>query len=170
VRFFDDKRGVAACLACTGGCEADAGNPTFLTAFMRTEDGGASWAMDPDYEGTMTAPPFGAMAKYSGMLSLAFPNPNAGFLAGQNNLVLRYTADAPEPDGWGQATCSGAGGGAGAGGGGSGGKSGVAPNFDDSGSSGCGCRTGPAAGLRAIASLLALAAAALVRAHRRARR
>jgi MYXO-CTERM domain-containing protein len=156
VKFFDNLRGVATCVACTG-CDTDAGgDPTYLTVFVRTEDGGQSWTMDPDYEAVMVAPPFGAFAKFSGMYSLAFPDPNNGYLAGTNNLVLRYVADNQEAPGWPAADCTSSGG---QGSGGSGaGK--TAPTADSS-DSGCGCRTKPdgtaQAWLTAALGLLVLA-------------
>ncbi|MBW2522891.1 MAG: hypothetical protein JRI23_01885 [Deltaproteobacteria bacterium] len=165
VRFFDDQRGVALCLCCTGECDSD--SPSYMTVFARTEDGGQSWQMDPDYELVMSAPPFGDMMKFSGMFDMAFPSPNAGYLVGQNNLVLRYSADAPEAEGWGPADCS-------SGGVGGGGTSppggGAAPGAGDGSEedSGCGCRVGPrrTSGPGGHAAL-ALAAMAAVRRRRR---
>jgi MYXO-CTERM domain-containing protein len=157
VRFFDDKRGVALCLCCTGGCDGVEGeDPSYVTAFLRTEDGGGSWAMDPDYEPVMQAPPFGAMMKFSGMFAMAFPDPNTGYLGGQNNLILRYTAAAPEAAGWDPPGCQGSGG-SGNGGSGTGGSS--AGSADGDSDSGCGCRTGATAprGLLAVALPLVLA-------------
>lgn len=139
VRFFDDQRGVALCLACTGNCDSTEEDPSFVTVFARSHDGGQSWEMDPDYEPQMTAPPFGDLMKFSGMFDMAFPSPNAGYLVGQNNLVLRYDADQPEADGWGPPSCE-SGGTGGFGGGGvnpPGGGSGPGAAEDDSG---CGCR------------------------------
>jgi hypothetical protein len=106
VRFFDDTRGVALCLSCTANCDGQEGNPSYLTVFCRTADGGATWEMDPDYEPQMVAEPFGDMAKFSGMFNLAFPDVNNGFMAGQNNIILAYTADDPEQAGWPMPECS----------------------------------------------------------------
>lgn len=138
VRFFDDVRGVALCVACSGGC-APGEDPTFLTVFARSNDGGQTWNMDPDYEEVMNAPPFGDMVKFSGMGSLAFPDPNTGFMAGENSLILRYVADDPEQPGWSQSDCSS-------------GNSNTnnannngnqnGPGSDDAALSGCGCRLG----------------------------
>lgn len=166
VKFFDDTRGVAACLACTSECDgAEGSNPSYLTVFARSEDGGQSWVMDPDYEAMMAAPPFPNMTKFSGMLAMAFPDPNTGFLAGQNNLILRYTAASPEPAAWGPAGCdpgsSGAGGGSSGAGGGAPGASGAGINGGSSSSdSGCGCTAVglPASSAGALLSLLAIAA------------
>ncbi len=106
VRFFDETRGVAACLCCTANCDDQSeDNPSYLTAFVRSEDGGRTWTIDPDYEPQMTAPPFGDMVKYSGLFGLAFPDPNHGFLAGQNGLILRYEAAEPEAEGWSDFPC-----------------------------------------------------------------
>jgi len=101
VRFFDDQRGAALCLCCTAECDGgENAHPTYLTTFFWTTDGGRTWTMDPDYEPVMKADPFGDMVKYSGMVTMAFPDPNRGFIAGQNNLVLSYEAAQPEADGW----------------------------------------------------------------------
>jgi hypothetical protein len=163
VKFFDDKRGVAACVACTGGC-GEGEKPSYISIFVRSDDGGANWAWDPDYEAVMVAPPFGAMAKFSGMFWLDFPDPNHGFIAGTNNLVLRYEADQQEAPGWGAPDCvsgstPGTGGNPGSGGS-AGSKAGAGADASDEG---CGCRAGGrgAAGwwLVAAAALLCLAAA-----------
>lgn len=147
VRFFDDLRGLALCLACTGNCEPGSEeDPTYLTVFARSGDGGQSWEMDPDYEPLMNAPPFGELMKASGMFEMAFPDPNTGYLVGQNNLVLRYTADQPEPEAWGPASCEAGTGGSGAGNpsGGSGGTGNSGTGADAAGATddegGCGCR------------------------------
>ena len=51
VRFFDDRRGVALCLACTGNCEPTSEEePSYFTVLSWTSDGGVTWEMDPDYE------------------------------------------------------------------------------------------------------------------------
>jgi len=106
VRFFDDKRGVALCLCCTAECDGgENSHPSYLTALFWTDDSGRTWTMDPDYEPVMKADPFGDMVKYSGMVTMAFPSPNRGFMAGQNNLVLGYEADQPEADGWASFPC-----------------------------------------------------------------
>lgn len=102
IRFFDDTRGVALCLACTLDCDTD---PTYLTVFLRTVDSGLTWQMDPDYEGAMAEAPGGEMTKYTGLVSMSFPNPNSGFLAGQNLMILRYLADEPEAPAWDPPTC-----------------------------------------------------------------
>jgi len=141
VRFFDDSRGVALCLSCTGNCDNPEETPSYVTFFGRSSDGGQSWTMDPDYEPQMNAPPFGEMMRFSGMFAMAFPEPNVGFLAGQNNLILRYDADEPEPAGWGPASCDP--GSSGGGGSSSSGSSSGANGDDDDDSeadSGCGCR------------------------------
>lgn len=158
VRFFDDKRGVASCLCCTGGCGGGEGEePSYLTAFVRTEDGGQTWAMDPDVEPVMQAPPFGAMMKFSGMFAMAFPDPNNGYLAGQNNLILHYTAATPEAAGWEPPGCEG-GGGSGSGGSGSGGSAaGSAAGGDSDSDSGCGCRAASSSPRGALAMGLVLA-------------
>lgn len=107
VRFFDDMRGVALCLACTGNCDpADEDSPTYFTVLSWTSNGGDTWEMDPDYEEHMVADPFGDMARASGMLAMAFPTPNAGFMAGQNNLILGFSADDPEEAAWPSPECS----------------------------------------------------------------
>ena len=105
VRFFDESRGITTCMACSGGCDTD--QPTLLTVFARTYDGGQTWEMDPDYEEGMAVPPFGEMMKASGLRTMAFPEPNAGFLAGDNQFILRYVADDPEQPAAPPATCSG---------------------------------------------------------------
>ena len=160
VRFFDDLRGVALCLVCTAECDVPDGSPSYLTMFARSEDGGQSWQMDPDYEPQMNAPPFGELMKASGMFAMVFPDPNNGFIAGQNNLLLRYGADSPEPPGWGPASCEPGGGAGNSTGGhaGSGGSTGASGGDDG----GCGCRmVGRSAGGRAgVVSLLALLALA----------
>ncbi len=107
VRFFDDMRGVALCLACTGNCEPeDEDSPSYYTVLSWTQNGGSTWEMDPDYEEHMNAGPFGDMVRASGMFAMAFPSPNAGFMAGENNLVLGYKADSPEEPGWPKPGCA----------------------------------------------------------------
>ena len=161
VRFFDDARGLALCLACTGNCQSEEEQPSYLTVFARTSDGGQSWQMDPDYEPQMNAPPFGAMMRFSGMFTMAFAEPNAGYLAGQNNLILRYLADEPEPAGWDTPSC----------------ESGSGPDPDGAGGNGssragadggCGCSLSPPAAVLPDALLLALGLLGL--AARRGRR
>lgn len=139
VKFFDDKRGVALCLACMGGCdpEEEGAQPSYLTILVRTNDGGATWEMDGDYEAEMSAPPFPEMSKVSGMFAMSFPDPNNGFMAGQNNLILRYTADNPEPAAWAPPSCVTGEGGSGPDGGGD-----EEAGGEGAGESGCGCRTG----------------------------
>jgi len=169
VRFFDNLRGVALCTACTGNCDPSSQDPaSLLTVLAWTADGAQSWTMDPDYEPLMNAGIFGAMAKYSGMISLAFPDPNSGYIAGQNNLVLRYSAAQPEPAGWGQSSCDPSAGGHGSGGSGAGAQGTGGAGADDSvaRSGGCGCALpgDPAsdlgrAGWAPMAALVALAAA-----------
>lgn len=106
VRFFDDMRGVALCLACTGNCEPeDEDKPSYYTVLSWTSDGGSSWEMDPDYEEHMDAGPFGDLVRASGMFAMAFPSPNVGFMAGEHNLVLGYKADSPEEPGWPRPDC-----------------------------------------------------------------
>ncbi len=171
VRFFDDRRGVATCVACTAGCGGGEGEtPSYVSIFVRTDDGGGTWAMDPDYEGVMQAPPFGAMAKFSGMFWLAFPDPNHGYMTGTNNLVLRYEAAEPEAEGWGQATCesgSAGGGGSGAAGSGAAGASGTGSSAGESSDDGgCGCRASSDAGT----GFWGVAVAAIALAARRRRR
>ncbi|MBI5533325.1 MAG: hypothetical protein HY898_11450 [Deltaproteobacteria bacterium] len=139
VKFFDNNRGVATCVACTGGCDPDAGPPTLLTVFVRTEDGGQSWVMDPDYEAAMGGP----FMKLSGLYFLAFPDPNHGFIAGTNNMVLRYVADTEEAPGWEQPTCEATGGGGNGSGGSGAGASNGAPG-GASEDSGCGCHAAAA--------------------------
>jgi hypothetical protein len=144
VRFFDDLRGVALCTACASNCDGSSEeDPTLLTAFVRTADGGVTWQLDPDYEPVMSAPPFGDLMRFSGMMTMAFVDPNHGFMAGQNNLVLRYTAATPEPAGWGPPACAGGTGGNGSGGGSSVGASGGSPADgsaeDPETDGGCGC-------------------------------
>lgn len=170
VRFFDDRRGLALCLACTGSCEGGEEDPTYATVLARSTDGGASWQMDPDYEPVMTAPPFGDMMRFSGMFDMAFPTPNAGYLVGQNNLVLRYVADQPEPKGWGPADCASGGfGGSGTTPPGGDGDPATAGGAEDEG--GCGCRlTGSRnAGRAPLVALLGLVAAACAARRRRYR-
>jgi|GEM_PF-767309 len=168
VKFFDDTRGVAACLSCTAECDGgEDANPSYLTVFVRSEDGGQSWTMDPDYEAAMAAPPFPAMSKFSGMLAMAFPDPNNGYLAGQNNLILRYAAAVPEAAAWPPSGCDGNEAGGGNAGGGGGPQAGTAgANGTASGSdSGCGCRTtsqGNRAGL-GLLLLLTLASGLVLR-------
>lgn len=165
VRFFDDQRGVALCLCCTGDCEGgEEAKPSYLTMFLRTADGGQTWVMDPDYEAKMSAPPFPELSKASGMLTMSFPDPNNGFMGGQNNLILRYRALDPEPEGWPPPECGSGGSGGGTSGsggsGGSGGSSSGASDQADGGSdSGCGCRMGAAPSVSSawVLGLLALA-------------
>ncbi len=167
VRFFDDRRGIALCLCCTGGCEGEEGSkPSYMTALLRTSDGGQTWTMDPDYEAKMSAPPFPEMSKVSGMFSMSFPDPNNGFMAGQNNLILRYTADAPEADAWAPPECSSGTSGSGGGSSSSGGSSGNEAAEDGGEDAGCGCRVASSSSPGAPLALLLLGAAI---AHRRRR-
>lgn len=161
VKFFDDRRGVALCLACTADCEAGGTNPSFLTSFLRTDDGGQTWLQDPDYEPMMSAPPFGAMMKASGMFGMSFPNPNTGFLAGQNNLILIYTAATPEAPAWGASGCDPNA--SGAGGNGAGGS--ASESATSGADTGCGCRAAKPERTFVIAELGVLALIGL--AHRR---
>ncbi|MBU1220324.1 hypothetical protein KKF34_14815 [Myxococcota bacterium] len=100
IKFFDCTRGVALGLSCLSNCNPNETeeNPTFLTVFMRTYDGGSTWTMDEHYEESMNN--WGQMmpgAKItSGLHQLAFANPNTGYIAGQHLMVLKYTADSPE--------------------------------------------------------------------------
>jgi hypothetical protein len=167
VRFFDDLRGVALCLACTANCEPGSEQArSFLTVFARSNDGGASWLMDPDYEPLMSAPPFGELMKFSGMLAMAFPDPNAGFIAGQNNLVLRYSALVPEAPGWGPTSCnSGSGGAGGASGQGAQGSS--SDSGDGERTGGCGCRLPGSRRTSREAAVIALAALVAAAGRRR---
>ena len=172
VRFFDDLRGVALCLACTANCDPGAqGDPSLLTVFARSSDGGLSWTMDPDYEPVMSAPPFGPLMKFSGMDAMAFPDPNGGFLAGQNNLVLRYAAVEAEPAAWGPPSCDpGAGGTGGSTGGGGNGASNGSADGDTATKSGCGCALPGTADTTPRAAILGLALTFLSAGAGRARR
>ncbi len=150
VRFFDDQRGVAVCVACTADCDSQDENakPSYITGIYWTADGGRSWTLDPDYESVMTDPRFGEMLKYSGLFVAAFPDPNHGLVAGQNAILLRYVADDPEEPGWTEFPCEP--------GGNEGGDGGIGPHEDCDGAdcaggngasgamrlSGCGCRSG----------------------------
>jgi len=146
VRFFDDQRGVALCLCCTGNCEPEEGqSPSYLTSLLRTYDGGQTWSMDMDYEAKMAVPPFPEMSKASGMLTMSFPDPNHGFMAGQNNIILRYEASQPEAEAWPAASCESS---SGTGGTGTGGVSqgSDTPSEDkqnEKDEGGCGCRVAP---------------------------
>lgn len=95
VRFWDAARGIAQGLACTGGCGAGE-EPTYLTVFLRTYDGGSSWEYDADYEPVMPDISMTMLTlpgEMTGMLDGAFPDPNHIFLAGQYEMILRYEAD-----------------------------------------------------------------------------
>lgn len=95
VRFWDAARGIAQGLACTGGCGAGE-EPTYLTVFLRTYDGGSSWEYDADYEAVMPDISMTMLTlpgEMTGMLDGAFPDPNHLFLAGQYEMILRYEAD-----------------------------------------------------------------------------
>ncbi len=107
VRFFDDHRGVAVCVACTADCDSQDENtrPSFVTGIYWTTDAGRTWSFDPDYEAAMTDPRFGEMLKFSGLFVASFPDPNHGFVAGQNAILLRYAADDPEEPGWTEFPC-----------------------------------------------------------------
>ncbi len=103
VRFFDATRGVALGLACTSPpCDRGDNTASYLTSFLRTYDGGQSWVHDEHYEDAMpeidmqfmTLP--GQLAK---QLTMAFSDPNHGFLGGQHNMILRYEATDPESPG-----------------------------------------------------------------------
>ncbi len=164
VRFFDDQRGVGLCLSCTANCDDQSeGSPSYLTVFLRSNDAGRTWTMDPDYEPQMTAPPFGDMVKYSGLVVLAFPDPNHGFLAGQNALILRYEAAQPESDGWSEFSCDSSNSNTNSNGNDNSNNSSNTNNgsgMDDGGTElqGCGCRSqGPAGPLGLFAVLFGLA-------------
>jgi MYXO-CTERM domain-containing protein len=95
VRFWDAERGIALGLACTGGCAAGE-DPTYLAAFLRTYDGGATWNYDADFEGAMpdvTIGPLSMPGVMTGLYAMAFPDPNHGFLGGQHLMTLAYEAD-----------------------------------------------------------------------------
>ncbi len=103
VRFFDAQRGVALGLACLSPpCDPGDTSATYLTSFLRTYDGGQTWAHDEDYEDAMPDIDLGFIS-FPGALSrqvaMAFPDPNSGFLGGQHNTILRYEASDPEPPG-----------------------------------------------------------------------
>ena len=161
VRFFDCNRGVALGIACIGGCDSE--EPTFITLFWHTSDAGNTWEFDPDFEGVMTGGQMMPEAKkLSSMLHLQFPGINAGFIAGQHAMVLRFSALNPEaepgpvPD-----TCEG---------GNNNNNNNNTNNGtgDDPGGSddGCGCRTG-ARGPAAPAGLLLLAVGLFLTRRRR---
>ena len=136
VRFFDCNRGVALGIACIGGCDSE--EPTYITLFWHTSDAGNTWEFDPDFEGVMTGGQMMPEAKkLSAMLHLAFPGINAGFIAGQHAMVLRFSALNPEAEpGPPPATCSG-------GNTNNGNNTNNGTGDDPSGSDdGCGCRTG----------------------------
>jgi len=100
VRFWDAQRGLALGLACTSDdCDPTDSATTFLTSFLRTSDGGNTWTHDPDYEPAM--PDINIVidmpGEFAKKVSMAFPDPNHGFLGGQHNTILRYRADDPEP-------------------------------------------------------------------------
>lgn len=99
VRFWDAQRGIALGNACTSDeCDPTDSSTTYLTSFLRTYDGGATWTHDPDYEPAM--PDINIVidlpGEFSKKISMAFPDPNDGFLGGQHNTILRYRADDPE--------------------------------------------------------------------------
>jgi len=99
VRFWDAQRGIALGLACTSDdCDPTDSSTTYLTSFLRTYDGGATWTHDPDYEPAM--PDINIVidipGEFAKKVSMSFPNPNHGYLGGQHNTILRYRADDPE--------------------------------------------------------------------------
>jgi len=154
VRFFDAGRGVALGLACTSPpCDPTDSAATYLTSFLRTYDGGQSWTHDEHYEDAMpdidlrimTLP--GEVAK---QITMAFPDPNHGFLGGQHNMILRYVASDPEDPG--EVTMPGCDSNANTNG--STNSNGYWPN-DPSGDAGCGCATHPTTGITLALGLLA---------------
>ncbi len=147
IRFWDTARGIASGLACTGGCGAGE-DPTYLTVFLRTYDGGATWAYDEDYEAAMPEVNLGMMTlpgQMSGLQSMAFPDPNHGFLAGELEMILRYDADFIEDPAQSEPACGSTVGDGGVGPGTDGGSTGTdgggTPDDGDQ-LSGCGCRAG----------------------------
>jgi len=155
VRFFDASRGIALGLACTSPpCDRGDSTATYLTSLLRTYDGGQTWAHDEHYEDAMpeidlqfmTLP--GPLAK---QLTMAFPDPNHGFVAGQHNMILRYVASAPESPG--EVTLPGCDSNANTNG--STNSNGSPWQNDPSGSAGCGCSANPAAGTTLALLLLA---------------
>lgn len=91
VRFFDCSQGVASGVACIGGCDSE--EPTYLSFLWYTQDAGATWIFDPDFEPAMEGGQLMPDAKkMSALLFMNFPDINHGFLAGQHVLVLRYSA------------------------------------------------------------------------------
>jgi hypothetical protein len=99
VRFWDPARGIALGLACTASeCDPTDSATTYLTSFLRTYDGGATWTHDADYEAAMPdiSIVFDIPGVFAKKVSMAFPDPNHGFLGGQHNTILRYRADDPE--------------------------------------------------------------------------
>jgi MYXO-CTERM domain-containing protein len=145
VRFWDVTRGIALGLSCTGGCGVGE-DPTYVSNFLRTYDGGATWELDEDYEAAMPEVTIGPMTMpglMSGMFSAGFYDPNKGFLGGQHTMILRYDADfledAAQSGMPGCESTAGDGGIAPHGDGGSGGDGG-GPNDDPDGALyGCGC-------------------------------
>lgn len=103
VRFFDAGRGVALGLACTSPpCDRGDSAATYLTSILRTYDGGQTWAHDEHYEDAMPDVDIQLMTvpgQLTKMHTLAFPDPNHGFVAGQHNMILRYVATDPEAPG-----------------------------------------------------------------------
>ncbi len=99
VRFFDAQRGLALGLACTAdSCDPSDSSTTYLTSFLRTYDGGATWTLDADYEAAM--PDISIVIDIPGplskLVSMSFADPNSGFLGGQHNVIMRYLAADPE--------------------------------------------------------------------------
>ena len=178
VRFWDALRGIAHGLACTGDCDGD--NPTYLTVFLRTYDGGALWEYDTDYEAAMPDIDMTMLVipgEMTGMFDGAFPDPNSAFLAGQYEMILRYEADWIEDPAQSPPSCTST---AADGGVGPGPDGGVNPRPDGGGGddgaslSGCGCQGAGAPGQGAL-TILALASLLFSirgsgRARRRARR
>lgn len=95
VKLWDAQRGVAAGLACTGGCGAGE-QPSYLTVMLRTYDGGATWTYDEDYEAAMpdvNMQILNVPGPLTGMLAASFADPNSAFLVGQYEMIMRYDAD-----------------------------------------------------------------------------
>jgi photosystem II stability/assembly factor-like uncharacterized protein len=149
VRFWDPQRGIASGLACTGGC-GPGETPTYLTVFLRTYDGGATWEYDADYEAAMPDIDMQMMSipgELVGLHSMSFPDPNHGFLAGQYEMILRYDADwiedpAQSPPACGSSAAGDGGIGPSPDGGTPSGDGGTDPDLDADGLAGCGCRAG----------------------------
>ncbi|MFH2009590.1 MAG: MYXO-CTERM sorting domain-containing protein [bacterium] len=157
IKFWDAERGIALGLACTSPpCDRGDSAASYLSSFLRTYDGGQTWVHDADYEPAMpdvnivmmTLP--GELAK---QVTMAFADPNHGFLGGQHNMILRYEADQPEqPESGGLPSCDS-----------TSGTDGGAP-FGDGGStanpdgtlSGCGCTSATGGASRPALLLMVL--------------